>query len=912
MVIRSVFNRKNISAGIFALCLCAEIFAATPVVKVDLNMSGRQDDEVNEPGWTSWPVPECSTAVANTYEGVTFTFNRSGSVGASIKADWYKAGIQTPYYARLVCDGLTVVNGSSGGAIELAISGLAAGTHSLLVYLNTVDGKEYGPIDISVNGTKVLSNIALTNRALTTESAAKAFFTFTVSSGATTKIIFSPSTSSSATYKNVVINAFGLNVPNADLQATTPFPADRDLHVDADAGNVTMSWTAASGASSHGVYFGTDSETVASATTSSSIYKGKQSGVSYLVTGLTNHEIYWWRVDEIDASGTVTQGQIWSFSPRHLAFPGAEGYGRFARGGRGGKVVHVTNLNDAGAGSLREAVENDIGPRTIVFDVSGIIKLASRLTLSSSFVTIAGQTAPGKGICVRAAPFGFSGVSDGIMRFMRIRLGAGETFDGTGLQGSDYSIFDHNSVSWTIDESFSSRSGKHITLQRTMLAEALNIAGHVNYAAGTMHGYAATISGDTGSFHHNLLAHNDGRNWSLGGGLDANGYYAGCLDIFNNVVYNWNDRTTDGGAHMVNFVANYYKPGPATSESMKYALSAQWDGFPGTQQYYCRGNLVKGYYDDTSATRNGCTSESGNPSPWVSSPFFPSYATIQTAVNAYKDVLSDVGAIMPVFDDHDIRMVRETWNGSYTYKGSESGLEGLIDNESDAGGYESYPSQSREAGFDTDNDGLPDWWEKLINTSTSSSSGDFTDANADLDKDGYTNLEDYLNWLATPSVTVDMGKTVQVNLAQYSRGYMSSPSWKAATSDYATLTVKDSMLTITPKSTCGVKYLSFTVTDGEGASKTRSLGLYVPVSTGVVKRLVTAKQFSWTFGNKAIGLKTQEPGVLVLHDLAGRQVRSYQVKKTIVIQRSTLPSGILIGSFDSDEIHQTQMFNVVK
>src|SRR5699024_1084194 len=143
---------------------------------------------------------------------------------------------------------------------------------------------------------------------------------------------------------------------------------------------------------------------------------------------------YYWRVDEV-SDGSITKGDVWSFRIAQLAFPGAQGYGRFARGGRGGKVVEVTNLNDSGPGSLRAAVTNDIGPRTIVFNVSGLIKLESRLTVKQSYITIAGQTAPGKGITLRHATFGVTG-DDVIIRFMRVRLGADNvSYGGMGLTG---------------------------------------------------------------------------------------------------------------------------------------------------------------------------------------------------------------------------------------------------------------------------------------------------------------------------------------------------------------------------------------------------------------------------------------------------------------------------------------------
>src|SRR6185436_18888778 len=193
------------------------------------------------------------------------------------------------------------------------------------------------------------------------------------------------------------------------------------------------------------------------------------------------------------------------------------------------------------------------------------------------------------------------------------------TQNATGMSGVDHCIMDHCSISWGIDEELSTRTAKNLTFQRCHISEALNIAGHQNYPAGTAHGYAATVSGDIGSLHHNLLAHNEGRNWSLGGGLDASGFFAGRLDIFNNVVYNWGGRTTDGGAHQVNFVGNYYKKGAASS--IFVALRAQYDNFPGTQQYYFTNNVMPGYFDYSNQTAgrtavNGTGTVPTNYSPW--------------------------------------------------------------------------------------------------------------------------------------------------------------------------------------------------------------------------------------------------------------------------------------------------------
>lgn len=239
------------------------------------------------------------------------------------------------------------------------------------------------------------------------------------------------------------------------------------------------------------------------------------------------------------------------------AFPTAEGYGRKSKGGRGGKVIEVTNLNDSGAGSLRAAVEASRA-RTIVFNVSGMIALKSKLIISgsgnNSTVTVAGQTAPGKGIAIKNYSFGMTGGSDVIMRFVRLKVGdyAKTAIDGMGMASAENTIYDHCSISWTIDEAFSSRSAHNITLQRTLISECLNDSYHYDDSTpehtGTQpHGFAASISGNVGSFHHNLLAHCAGRNWSLAGGLvHGTLNYDGDLDIRNNVVYNWQYRTTDG------------------------------------------------------------------------------------------------------------------------------------------------------------------------------------------------------------------------------------------------------------------------------------------------------------------------------------------------------------------------------
>ena len=452
-----------------------------------------------------------------------------------------------------------------------------------------------------------------------------------------------------------------------------------------------------------------------------------------------------------DAARSLTSSAPENSATQQLAFPTAEGYGRFAKGGRGGRVIAVTNLDDSGPGSLRAAVEAE-GPRTVVFEVSGRIVLQSRLIVrkNNSDLTVAGQTAPGLGICISNYNFGMLGAHDVIIRYVRVRPGntSGTTLDGMGMASANNCIIDHCSISWTLDEAFSSRGAKNITLQRTLISEALNAAGHKKYPAGKQHGFAASIGGDVGSFHHNLLAHNAGRNWSMAGGIaKPDNHFTGRLDIRNNVVYNWSKRATDGGAHEVNFVNNYYKPGPATKSF--YALNAQYGGFPGSQRYYFAGNVMPGHFglDDQEKGRTATTENGGKLptaySPWSDTPFFESHVNTQTAEDAYSDVLADVGCNFPALDPHDQRVLTETRDGTYKYKGSVTGLPGLPDSQEDVGGWDDYPVVHRPADWDTDRDGIPDAWE----TSHGLNPKDPTDG-AEARKDThYTHLEVYLNSL---------------------------------------------------------------------------------------------------------------------------------------------------------------------
>ncbi|MBQ9357318.1 MAG: hypothetical protein IJT98_08540 [Prevotella sp.] len=654
------------------------------------------------------------------------------------------------------------------------------------------------------------------------------------------------------------------NQREVSMLATNPVPANGDTHADLDA--MTLSWTAARDGKtvSQYIYIGTDSATIANATSSSAVASlGTETTfqLSNLQTQLSNLQTYYWRVDRVDANGLITAGDVWTFQPRHLAFPGAEGYGRFARGGRGGHVVYVTNLNSEGPGSLRWALTNGSGPRTVLFKVSGIIDLGFTQLRTDPMVTIAAQTAPGKGICIKHSDIGVG--SDCIVRHLRARRGLGtpdDTGNAIGTVYSDHTIFDHVTASWGTDETFSSRGSRNVTFQRSIISEALGIAGHRNYSAGTNHGYAATIGGDIGSFHHNLLANCYGRNWSMGGGADANGHSQGRLDMFNNVVYNWGHRTTDGGAMRMQFVNNYYKMGPATDLTILFSADNETGG-DRDQFAYVSGNIRENRDGSLTQDALNVTYRATGPQPdkaFYSEPFFPSFANIELAEDAYKSVLSDVGANQPFSpvdggitaitsnDLTDQRIINETQNRSYTYTGSKSGLKGQIDDEQDAGGFEDYPETAWPADFDFDNDGLPGWWEELRGTNPRSRTLNYADTNRDTEGDGYTELERYLDFMAQPHLWLQPGTEATVSMAALFRGYTLSPSYSVDASapsswyggnDKLTFSLQDGMLTIKAGADKALAELTLTVQDGAGASYSRRLCVAVTSNSSVINAI---------------------------------------------------------------------------
>ena len=379
--------------------------------------------------------------------------------------------------------------GSVGG-IEMQIDGLSDGVHSVATYHNSISKNSASQLRVTCAGGKVrgetpsdgLGETALlqpSRRVLHNDDVSSAFVSFVASADEPIVIRMLPTEDHGR--QLALLNGFEIDCTDPSRKARKPAPAHDDEHVDGNSGSVELQWTAPTGAVRHDIYFASDRDLavcasrIARAERDDAHFFGSLSDPQAIVDVVDNDSLlhYCWRVDSVDQSGNVTRGDVWRFQVRHLSFPGAEGYGRHARGGRGGRVIKVTNLEDSGPGSLRAAVEAE-GPRTVVFDVSGLITLKSKLVFKreNSNLTVAGQTAPGKGICIRNWTFGGIGARDVVIRHLRLRLGnlANKTMDGMGLASGDHSIIDHCSISWTIDEGFSSRGAKNITLQRCLIS----------------------------------------------------------------------------------------------------------------------------------------------------------------------------------------------------------------------------------------------------------------------------------------------------------------------------------------------------------------------------------------------------------------------------------------------------------
>lgn len=416
----------------------------------------------------------------------------------------------------------------------------------------------------------------------------------------------------------------------------------------------------------------------------------------------------------------------------HLAFPGAEGYGRFTSGGRGGKVLPITNLDDDGPGSLRSAVQAE-GARTVVFRVSGTIILKSSLVIQNDNITIAGQTAPGDGICIRDYPL-IIDADNVIVRFLRARLGDVDHLAEDACTGffRKNMIIDHCSFSWGIDEVLTIRDNENSTVQWCIISESLN---HSYHPKGD-HGYGGIWGGKKATFHHNLIADNASRNPRFSGSRYHGEPEKEIVDFRNNVIYNWGFNSAYGGeGGNQNIIANYYKSGPASKH--KDRIVEPWDD-SGT--WYIEDNFVCGFpqisKDNWAGGVQGDHAGAGRRREPV--PFAP--VVTQDAEAAYELVLEKAGAILPQRDAVDRRVVEETRSGTAPY-GTET--DGIIDSQTQVGGWPDL--KSAPAPEDSDADGMPDSWEIKCGLNPK----DPNDCNGDQNQDGYTNLENYMNELVS-------------------------------------------------------------------------------------------------------------------------------------------------------------------
>jgi hypothetical protein len=444
-----------------------------------------------------------------------------------------------------------------------------------------------------------------------------------------------------------------------------------------------------------------------------------------------------------------------STAAQPLAFPGAEGFGKYTTGGRGGKVFVVTHLNDNGEGSFRQAAEAGV-PRIIVFAISGTIHLQSRLAIKGN-VTIAGQTAPGDGICLADQPVQLGG-DNIIVRYMRFRMGDKNQnkgmVDGSGSDDAfggtkrKHIVIDHCSMSWSTDEVFSVYEGDSTTLQWNIIAEPLNYSYHFETGDKDFehHGYGGIWGGKHLSAHHNLFAHCNSRNPRFNGTRQSK---EELVDYRNNVIYNWGHNNVYGGeGGHYNIVNNYYRYGPSTSKSVRFQIvnpSRLAKPFIPVGKYYVDGNYVD---EAPEITRNnwlgvyiGNAPDSEKVAAKMSSAFEFLPMPVQSAAAAYKDVLDCAGAHLPKRDTMDERIIRDVKNRTGRFIDVQGGFPHGTAYEATVNAWPAL--QSKPAPADKDQDGMPDAWEtkQKLNPSDASDATAYT-----LDKQ-YTNIEVYINGL---------------------------------------------------------------------------------------------------------------------------------------------------------------------
>ena len=460
------------------------------------------------------------------------------------------------------------------------------------------------------------------------------------------------------------------------------------------------------------------------------------------------------------------------------AFPGAEGGGMYTFGGRGGKVITVTNLNDDGPGSFREACETG-GSRIIVFNVAGIIRIKSPLIIRAPYVTIAGQTAPGDGVCI-AGESVWINTHDVIIRHMRFRRGetwVGRRDDAIGGNPVGNIMLDHISASWGLDENMSiyrhmyltdprkpeEKLGTvNITIQNSIFSEGLDTWNHA---------FGSTIGGENCSFIRNLWADNTGRNPSIG--------WNGVFNFVNNVMFNWVHRSIDGGDQTAryNIINNYFKPGPLTPVDspvghriLKPESRYTMNGRKVYGLVYVNGNVVEGNDKVTANNWDGGVQiedmeDAGEFTPYIKwdNPHPMPYMTIYPAKEAFEFVLDNAGATFPRRDAVDTRVTKQVKTGVVEYPKNvdlshvphfkyrrlpeDSYKKGIITDIAQVGGYPEYTGKPYK---DSDGDGMPDAWEKKYKLNPN----DPSDANGDINGDGYTNIEKYINGI-DPTKKVD-------------------------------------------------------------------------------------------------------------------------------------------------------------
>ena len=467
------------------------------------------------------------------------------------------------------------------------------------------------------------------------------------------------------------------------------------------------------------------------------------------------------------------------------AFPTAEGFGKFSTGGRGGQVVFVNTTEDYATGetpiegSLRWALTQYPGePITIIFRTSGIIKLKEDLKCARNGYTLAGQTAPGDGICIRGAKVNLGGSKNVIIRHLRFRIGLKD--DGThtnggsiGVENCQDIIMDHCTFGWSCEENMTMYDNKRTTVQWCIIHEGLYSAGHIKGSRS----YATQWGGDFSSYHHNLLAHCHNRMPRFNGARDnreTNDYIV-LTDYINNVIYNWGKANscyggdvTKGDKNEVNMVGNYYKPGPARpAKSKSYFVQASYggDSFRKVGQWYAAGNIMEGNTNFTNDNSQGID-KSAYPADLqeqiiVNTPFeitTPYQIKTETASEAFNSVLTRAGAYP--LDAVDMRIIAETRNGTVSGYGTsefESANKtsryyqktlGIIDDPAAVRGYPEYNTYGTIT--DNDNDGMDDTWE----TANGLNPDDPSDRNKITDS-GYTALEAYLAHLVNEHIALD-------------------------------------------------------------------------------------------------------------------------------------------------------------